>query len=898
MGNSYQSAFEGRGNLPSTFPNDYFGKMTLDSRDRETDYFPGQAFASSSGGIPIPGPFGPLISQMLVNPWLASKGIILPAVRGYSGSAYDFSQAQQRNLARSAGQKGITEKLIGMGFPGLGETDIGKSEMAIQLSEMFDLTYGGSQLKATDSLASRMSYMQKGTDINKNYKDVADTALAIREGFSKQIKPNIGMFSIREELTKNKILDLAKTVGRDDIGKFTEEFSKAGGLEGRDDSVEKAMKKMNKGEKLTEAQSKEIIKIEQETDNQATDINKKTRGLPFEKQGEVLADEIKKRDLDVDKTPEQIAERNAAVEKYKKGKPTSPSVEYDYKKSYGFNMSESVENLMSGLRYGNIGLSREEFTNLSQTTDGQKQISSITMAQNEKTRMGKQTFGSEMSADQINKLVDAAMGGIAGVTPEKSTEFLAKIQTTSRALNVNARAFTEYVAMQQNLYKQMGISGASAADSIMTAAITGDTVSQISLGKGGRGGMMANADTAREASARNTARQQGSGLINNARAVAAIYDMMTPAQRIASGAGAKLKELEESISSGDSPKAKELISEISKKTGFSDTYRIGAHMNSDMSSRADNQISLEGRGDAESFRRKHLQTVSALTFKGLTTEEKEQMGNREGLAEAIKGSSLGSAEDIADFLQESNPSMTPAMALDIGAKVFSKSATVLGSGKDYTGAVEKLTVSSKKGKKELREKKEANKLSTITNLVANDRIGYLAKQMGISDVVGFATKFIAEGGMSGSSEDIINAISKITQDLGEGEIDKDKRIAINKYLESNVEDAKAIIAAGKDSGGKDLPPAEKLKAETAKKNEIKQKRNLEPGSKLTDEEYAEIDKKVKEDKEQREKAKEKAREELSTNVSNILGTLQAIFNGIKPFFTTKPSSAPAAPKSK
>ena len=309
--------------------------MTLDSRDRETDYFPGQAFASSSGGIPIPGPFGPLISQMLVNPWLASKGIILPAVRGYSGSAYDFSQAQQRNLARSAGQKGITEKLIGMGFPGLGETDIGKSEMAIQLSEMFDLTYGGSQLKATDSLASRMSYMQKGTDINKNYKDVADTALAIREGFSKQIKPNIGMFSIREELTKNKILDLAKTVGREDIGKFTEEFSKAGGLEGRDDSVEKAMKKMNKGEKLTEAQSKEIIKIEQETDNQATDINKKTRVLPFEKQGEVLADEIKKRDLDVDKTPEQIAERNAAVEKYKKGKPTSPSVEYDYKKSYG-----------------------------------------------------------------------------------------------------------------------------------------------------------------------------------------------------------------------------------------------------------------------------------------------------------------------------------------------------------------------------------------------------------------------------------------------------------------------------------------------------------------------------------------------------------------------------------
>jgi len=555
---------------------------------------------------------------------------------------------------------------------------------------------------------------------------------------------------------------------------------------------------------------------------------------------------------------------------------------------------------MSGLRYGNIGLNREEFTKLSEIPGGQKQISSITMAQNEKTRMGKQTFGSEMSADQINKLVDAAMGGIAGVTPEKATEFLSKIQTTSRALNVNARAFTEYVAMQQNLYKQMGISGASAADSIMTAAITGDTVSQLAVSKEGRGGMIANADTAREASARNTAKQQGSSLINNARAVAAIYDMMTPAQRVASGIGTGLTDLEKSISEGDSPKARELISEISKKTGFSDTYRIGANMNSDMSSRAENQISLDGRGDAESFRRKHLQYVSAQTFENLTADEKSQIASPEDLSKAIKGSSLQSKEEIAEFLKVNNPSMTKGMALDIGAKVFTKSETKIITLKDQPGALEKLLVSSDKGKKELREKKEANKLSTVTNLVANDSIGFLAKQMGISDVVGFVTKFIAEGGISGSADDMVKAIAKISQDLGGPEIDENRLKAIRNFKESSEQDAKEIIAAGRDSSGKDLPPPEKLKAETDKRQEQKARRSLDPENKpLTDEENKQVDKRVKELKEEKEKAKAKAKEELDNNVSQILTTLTNIYGGISKFFTpSQPQPVKPAPTSK
>ena len=729
MAIGYNNAF-GRGNLSSNFPNNQFGQMPFDSRDRGTDYFPGQSYASSTGGIPIPGPFGPAISQMLINPWLASKGIVLPPITGYSHGSYDYIQGQQRNAARSAGQGGIIAAMKGMGYPGVRETELGKSSIAVQMAEMFDMTYGGSQTKATDSLASRMSYMQRGTATG-NYKDATETALAIRQGF-----------------TKN------------------------GG--------------------------------------------------------------------------------------------------FDHKKSYGFDMSESVENLMSGLRYGNTGVNRDQFAELSTNAAGRAKIAGIAAAQNEKIRMGKQTFGSDMSADQINKLMDAAMGGMAGITPEKSTDFLAKIQTTARALSINAKGFAEYVAMQQNLYKQMGISGTAAATSIMTATVTGDAVSQMALTSGVGRRSMANVDTARSASARNTAKHQGSALLNNARAAAAIYDIMSPAQKAASQVGGQLTELETLISEGKSPEAQALINNISKKSGFSSLYTLGANMNEDIADRASRQIELQGRGDAETFRRSHIRKISGK----LSNEQVAAVGGKAKLAAALSGVDFNDSEKVKEAIQ-AGTGASGDMASAIATSLVTRSTTLLARSKDRTGDMERLMVTTTKGRADLEAKKKEGELSDIKNKLANDRIGSLAKEFKIQEVGKFAADFIAAGGATGNKADMEAAIATMRKSGG---MLAGNTAAANLNLEKYIsEDAVKIQAAGRGLRGKD-----KTDAMDAERKRLNEERGNTPLTAA--EEAAKKDAIAKHEKDAAE-----AKNNADKNIGTMADLLQKILDIIKQF------AGPAAP---
>lgn len=717
---SYNNPNGMRGTLSSGFPNSQFGQM-FDTRNRETDYFPSQGFSSASGGVPIPGPFGNLISQGIINPLLNKYGIYIPPVSGYSGDSFSFIQSAERGRAKIENEWMITKSMTSMGYTGLENTQFGKSPLAIKMADMLDVTYGGSQTLAVDSLASRMSSMQRGS-VTKNYQNSIETAAEIRN-----------------------------------------QFTKNGG--------------------------------------------------------------------------------------------------FDYKKSYGFNMSEIVENTISGLRYGNNGVGKDEFGRLSETDTGRKQIAGMAAAQNEKIRMGKQMFGSDMSADQINKLMDSAMGGMAGITAEKSTDFLAKVQTTARALNINAKAFAEYLAMQQNLYKQMGISGTEAATSIMTAAITGDVVSQMAMKSGVGRRSMANEETARGASARNTAKHQGSTLLNNARAAAAIYDIMTPAQRAASGVDVQLTELETLISKGDSRGAQTLINSISKKSGFSSLYTLGANMNEDIADRASNHIQLQGRGDAETFRRSHIKKISAM----LSNDQVAAVGGRATLAKALSGVDFNDSEEVRKAI-EAGTGAKGGMASAIATSLVTRSTSLLSRSKDRAGDMEKLMVTTTEGRKELEAKKKAGELSDIQNKLANDRIGSLAKGLKIQDVGKFAADFIAAGGMSGKKEDIAKAIEAMKK---KGQLDAGVSAADAVNMSRNIEeDALLIQKAGDGKKGKAQKDA--MDAERKRLNET---RNVAP---LTEEEQkaktAAIEK-YKADETEAEKNKNKNIAAIPEILTSILGLL-------------------------
>ena len=194
---------------------------------------------------------------------------------------------------------------------------------------------------------------------------------------------------------------------------------------------------------------------------------------------------------------------------------------YDYNKSFGFNRQESVENLDSAVRFGFHGYGRDELTR--RTRRGE--AGEMARDANEVTRLGKSTFGSDQSADQINGLLDKAMGGLAGVTTQKASEFLARVQSVSRALDVNAKAFTEYVAAQQETYKAMGIGGPIAAEMILNNAPNARSVSD--RGRASGDAILGDQNRAAAALAANAASSQGSQFVRQLRFVGAQATRMT-----------------------------------------------------------------------------------------------------------------------------------------------------------------------------------------------------------------------------------------------------------------------------------------------------------------------------------------------------------------------------------
>ena len=192
---------------------------------------------------------------------------------------------------------------------------------------------------------------------------------------------------------------------------------------------------------------------------------------------------------------------------------------------------------------------------------------------NEVTRLGKTTFGQDQSADQINDLLDKAMGGLANVTPDKASDFLAKVQSTARALDINSKAFAEYLAAQQKVYKDMGVGGSIGAEATMGAALTARGVSERARENGDA--VLGDQNRAMAAGAANAQASQGSQLVKQLRFVAAQAQGMDDAESKENGVGGQglkenVRQVGELLRAGKGKEAEALFSKIRNES------RLGA----------------------------------------------------------------------------------------------------------------------------------------------------------------------------------------------------------------------------------------------------------------------------------------------------------------------------------
>lgn len=160
---------------------------------------------------------------------------------------------------------------------------------------------------------------------------------------------------------------------------------------------------------------------------------------------------------------------------------------FDYRKSYGFGLEETVQNIHAIQKAG--------FSDFSGAAMNDPAIlRNLARGSNQLIRQGKETFGADKSSADIAGLIEKAMGGLSGVTTEKASAFMDKVQATSRALEISGEGFAKYIAMQQQIYKQMGIGGKMATDTIMNNFTAGASMAA-NAGKE-RYSLLGNADDA------------------------------------------------------------------------------------------------------------------------------------------------------------------------------------------------------------------------------------------------------------------------------------------------------------------------------------------------------------------------------------------------------------------
>lgn len=241
---------------------------------------------------------------------------------------------------------------------------------------------------------------------------------------------------------------------------------------------------------------------------------------------------------------------------------------FDYKRSHGFDLPETINNLRAYDRLGFGGVDKA----LRDREKDPESFKKLLDNSNELMQQQKETFGPGMSDKQMGNLLDKAMGGIAGVDPAKASQFLDKVQSTARALDMSGRAFAEYVAMQQDAYKQVGVGGALAADMITNAALSGRSSARAAKDRGDTS--MANENVAVNAQNALNIKYAGSDHFKVAVAIGSRLSGMTEEQKARTQVGTDgetvsslERQLKAAVRSGDNDAAERIRNQLMPALG-------------------------------------------------------------------------------------------------------------------------------------------------------------------------------------------------------------------------------------------------------------------------------------------------------------------------------------------
>lgn len=402
----------------------------------------------------------------------------------------------------------------------------------------------------------------------------------------------------------------------------------------------------------------------------------------------------------------------------------------DFKSSYGLTQREIADGVAAFANAGGLGSDKELLAAINSEKGLGEKSRSVAAA----ISAGKQVYGENKTGKEINELLGQAMGGIENVTPEKASEFLARVQVAARALNVTAEGFAEFVAMQQQAYKQMGAGGPMSTEYIMEAARNGKIEAKLAQENGG--GALANEHVSGAIAAQRMMRLQTSQTVNNSKALTYLVGNLTDRQkdtlrvdgRDATQNADYVKAL---VMAGKNEEADVLMQKMGQLEGLKEYRTLGANMNEKIGKRWG---SGAGMIDSEAIEgRKRFMDAIGNT---LTPREQELAEKGGGLSRLLHATENFTSKDA---IQEQLKALEKqgATAEEIGMM----SGKLAGRGameENNLSDVQKADVQAAGGQSMARKAQQAKEDYKSQQMITllNARMGGVAKGLGLGDLVG------------------------------------------------------------------------------------------------------------------------------------------------------------------
>ena len=200
---------------------------------------------------------------------------------------------------------------------------------------------------------------------------------------------------------------------------------------------------------------------------------------------------------------------------------------WDFKKAYGFDRNETAAAIDVAIRRGIGGLNQSAFADAVDNGEA----GNMMVGNNRLFAAAREVFGRDKSVEQLGELISNATDGLSGLDAGKTTELLQRIQATAKVVDISTQAFTEYSNLLKEMYRSVGITGASVPDNVMRSAKDARIATE--MGRQTGDSTMGNLNDNLEAAGRNRLNLMRSGGMRQAKALAAIAANLTDEQKAA-----------------------------------------------------------------------------------------------------------------------------------------------------------------------------------------------------------------------------------------------------------------------------------------------------------------------------------------------------------------------------